>query len=90
MSYFKAQRYAMPIMLGFVAIRSCRVAGQVFQLSIISRRSCFRAGVRLQTRGLDVEGHSANSVETEQIIEYGDAFTSFVQVLEIFNVEIHF
>lgn len=69
-------------MLGFVGISSCKVAGSKFQLIVISRRSRFNAGVRLQTRGLDNEGNAANFVETEQIIEFGDAMTSLVEVTE--------
>lgn len=67
-------------MLGFVGIRSCTVGDASFQLSLISRRSCFRAGVRLQTRGVDSDGSAANFVESEQILEYGNFTTSFVQV----------
>lgn len=47
---------------------------------IVSRRSVHRAGTRLFTRGADVDGHVANFVETEQIIELSDAISSFVQV----------
>ena len=34
-------------------------------------------------RGLDMEGHAANFVETEQIIEYDGCRGSFVQVESI-------
>ena len=37
-------------------------------------------GVRYYLRGLDVEGHPANYVETEQIIQHDGECTSFVQV----------
>ena len=37
-------------------------------------------GVRYYMRGVDSDGHAANSVETEQIVVYQDARTSFVQV----------
>ncbi|KAF1984011.1 hypothetical protein K402DRAFT_360244 [Aulographum hederae CBS 113979] len=37
-------------------------------LTIISRRSVKRAGLRYLRRGVDDEGHVANSVETEQIL----------------------
>jgi hypothetical protein len=39
-----------------------------FQLTLISRRSVNRAGVRYLRRGLDNDGYVANSVETEQIL----------------------
>lgn len=39
-----------------------------FLLTLISRRSINRAGLRYLRRGVDEEGHTANSVETEQIL----------------------
>jgi hypothetical protein len=39
-----------------------------FQLTLVSRRSVNRAGVRYLRRGLDNDGYVANSVETEQIL----------------------
>lgn len=42
--------------------------GKDFLLTLISRRSIKRAGLRYLRRGVDDEGNSANSVETEQIL----------------------
>jgi hypothetical protein len=39
-----------------------------FLLTLISRRSVKRAGLRYLRRGIDEEGNAANSVETEQIL----------------------
>ena len=39
-----------------------------FLLTLISRRSVKRAGLRYLRRGIDDEGYSANTVETEQIL----------------------
>ncbi|KAI9831021.1 MAG: hypothetical protein M1819_005259 [Sarea resinae] len=39
-----------------------------FLLTLISRRSVKRAGLRYLRRGIDEEGYTANSVETEQIL----------------------
>ncbi|TAQ88055.1 hypothetical protein B7494_g3605 [Chlorociboria aeruginascens] len=39
-----------------------------FLLTLISRRSVKRAGLRYLRRGVDQEGYTANSVETEQIL----------------------
>jgi hypothetical protein len=39
-----------------------------FLLTLISRRSAKRGGLRYLRRGVDEEGHTANSVETEQIL----------------------
>lgn len=39
-----------------------------FLLTLISRRSVKRAGLRYLRRGIDEDGHTANGVETEQIL----------------------
>ncbi|KAK8245091.1 SacI homology domain-containing protein [Phyllosticta capitalensis] len=39
-----------------------------FVITLISRRSVERAGLRYLRRGIDEDGHVANSVETEQIL----------------------
>lgn len=45
-----------------------RSSGKDFLLTLISRRSIKRAGLRYLRRGVDDEGNVANSVETEQIL----------------------
>ena len=42
--------------------------GKDFLLTLVSRRSVKRAGLRYLRRGVDDEGNAANSVETEQIL----------------------
>ncbi|CAI4215381.1 unnamed protein product [Parascedosporium putredinis] len=39
-----------------------------FLITVISRRSTKRAGLRYMRRGIDEDGYTANSVETEQIL----------------------
>ncbi|KRZ23134.1 Nodal modulator 1 [Trichinella pseudospiralis] len=78
---FPYEMFAIPMMLGFVEIRDCVVAGNSFKLILISRRSCHRAGVRFHTRGIDNDGNAANFIETEQILEVEDRLSSFVQGL---------
>ncbi|TSK28269.1 Phosphatidylinositide phosphatase SAC1-B [Bagarius yarrelli] len=60
-------------------MKSCCINGKIFEWILISRRSCFRAGVRYYVRGIDSEGHAANFVETEQIVQYNNSRASFVQ-----------
>ncbi|KAI9808150.1 MAG: hypothetical protein M1825_004607 [Sarcosagium campestre] len=45
---------------------------KAFVLTLISRRSIERAGLRYLRRGVDDKGHTANSVETEQILSSPD------------------
>ena len=42
--------------------------GSSFVITLISRRTIKRPGLRYLRRGVDDEGHTANSVETEQIL----------------------
>ncbi|XP_072024166.1 LOW QUALITY PROTEIN: phosphatidylinositol-3-phosphatase SAC1-B-like [Amphiura filiformis] len=72
-------RFMLPIMCGFVAIKMGIINSKRFDYILISRRSCFRAGCRYYMRGLDSEGHVANFVETEQIVQYNGARASFIQ-----------
>uniref|UniRef100_A0A3Q1C8F4 SAC domain-containing protein n=2 Tax=Amphiprion ocellaris TaxID=80972 RepID=A0A3Q1C8F4_AMPOC len=72
-------KFVYLVVHGFITIKSSCINGKVFEWSIISRRSCFRAGVRYYVRGIDSEGHAANYVETEQIVQYNSAKASFVQ-----------
>ena len=58
---------------------------QSFLLTLISRRSVKRSGLRYLRRGIDDEGNCANSVETEQILSsqtWDDSaeIRSFVQI----------
>eukprot|EP00889_Picochlorum_renovo_P007793 jgi/Picre1/34823/NNA_002289.t1 len=43
--------------------------GQKLNLTLIGRRSCKFAGTRYLKRGVNEEGHVANDVEVEQIVE---------------------
>ncbi|KAH8599325.1 SacI homology domain-containing protein [Bisporella sp. PMI_857] len=45
-----------------------RISEKTFLLTLISRRSVMRAGLRYLRRGIDEEGNAANGVETEQIL----------------------
>ena len=56
-----------------------------YLLTLISRRSIERPGLRYLRRGVDEEGHTANSVETEQILSKAtwassEKAYSFVQI----------
>ncbi|KAI5783604.1 SacI homology domain-containing protein [Geopyxis carbonaria] len=53
-----------------------------FILTLISRRSTRRAGLRYLRRGVDDHGHTANAVETEQILSTPtwDHIFSFLQI----------
>ena len=53
---------------------------ELYTMTLISRRSRFRAGTRYKRRGVDEAGKCANYVETEQIFHFGSHIVSFVAV----------
>ncbi|KAI0414387.1 SacI homology domain-containing protein [Xylaria grammica] len=62
-----------------------RPSEKKYVITVVSRRSVKRAGLRYLRRGIDDEGFAANSVETEQILstsswEPSSKIYSFVQV----------
>ncbi|KAK3377819.1 SacI homology domain-containing protein [Podospora didyma] len=69
------------------ATADIRPSEKKFDITVISRRSIKRAGLRYLRRGIDEEGNVANNVETEQILSPADAtwdpgakVCSFVQI----------
>eukprot|EP00033_Pygsuia_biforma_P003711 GCRY01004064.1.p1 GENE.GCRY01004064.1~~GCRY01004064.1.p1 ORF type:complete len:668 (-),score=58.18 GCRY01004064.1:177-2180(-) len=71
--------WIVPIIHGFVCVRETSVSGNSFVFSLISRRSCLRAGCRFTRRGIDVFGNVANYAVTEQILSFGRKTASFIQ-----------
>ena len=72
--------FCLPIVHGFVSHSTLFINNKLVKLTVVSRRSIHRAGTRLFCRGSDVDGKVANFVETEQIVEYKENKTSFVQI----------
>lgn len=69
------------------ATAEMRPTEKKFDITVISRRSIKRAGLRYLRRGIDEDGNVANSVETEQILSPAEAawdagakVYSFVQI----------
>jgi len=71
--------WILPIMRGCIQIFLFMLQDKSFEFILISRRSRYRAGTRYITRGADEEGKVANYVETEQIVNLGSHWASFVQ-----------
>ncbi|KUI58544.1 Phosphatidylinositide phosphatase SAC2 [Cytospora mali] len=64
---------------------SGRSSERQFDITVISRRSIKRAGLRYHRRGIDEDGYCANSVETEQILSpaamgVDSKICSFIQI----------
>ena len=63
---------------GYVGIQSADLNGENVDLILISRRSRFMAGTLFNCKGIDLNGDTANFVETEQIMKIGNKYFSFV------------
>ncbi|KAK2713729.1 phosphatidylinositol-3-phosphatase SAC1-like [Artemia franciscana] len=72
-------KYSLLVIHGFISIKVSSVGRNSFNWAVISRRSRYHAGARFYARGINSDGHVANFVETEQIVEYDGQKTSFVQ-----------
>jgi len=72
LSEFEGLEYSpfkVPCIFGFVHISSPKFKiGANCDFILIGRKDCRRPGRRFITRGLDLDGHAANFVETEQLI----------------------
>lgn len=69
----------LPLIHGALEQKVLSVFGATVQVTLISRRSRFFAGTRYRKRGINGNGHVANDVETEQIVQMsGTSSTSSV------------
>lgn len=78
----QADDWIVPFMNAYIELRSeCTIEDLKVSLLFISRRSKYRQGCRFTKRGVDDNGHTANFVETEQILIFPDGkVTSYVEV----------
>ncbi|KAG1452428.1 hypothetical protein G6F46_009737 [Rhizopus delemar] len=61
-------KFILPVIQGFVSIKSAVINNRSVTFALISRRSQERAGTRYFSRGLDEQGSASNFVETEQLL----------------------
>lgn len=82
-----ADPFIIPLMNGYIFQRQFRAGNCQAQFTLISRRSCQRAGRRYTARGVDINGHAANFADNEQILciwpdqndKYSVTLASFLQ-----------
>ncbi len=73
--------WVAPLLHGFFRQVSLSLLGAPLLFTLLARRSRFFAGARYFKRGADAEGHVANEVESEQLLEDGrGALASYVQL----------
>lgn len=65
----------MPVIYGFLYIKTIQVENNKFDFALISKKDCRRPGRRFIVRGLDRDGNAANFVQTEHVITLYDQAT---------------
>ncbi|KAB2061721.1 hypothetical protein ES319_A10G105100v1 [Gossypium barbadense] len=76
----KLDPYLLPVVQGSFHNFQATIGKEIVDVTLIARRCTRRNGTRMWRRGADREGHVANFVETEQIIQINGFTSSFVQV----------
>lgn len=65
---------------GYVGVEVVDIDNEKYEISVISKLSCQRAGTRFNTRGIDDNGHVANFVETETVLYSDRVCYSYTQI----------
>ena len=68
-----ASRWIAPLCHGYFAQTRASLSGREVTMTVVARRSRHHAGTRFNRRGVNARGRVANEVETEQIVDAGDA-----------------
>ncbi|KAI9224253.1 SacI homology domain-containing protein [Blastocladiella britannica] len=69
-SFPHLHNFILPVICGYVKTVTAHLNRKVFTYVLITRKRVHRVGTRYHSRGIDVDGHVANYVETEQVISY--------------------
>jgi len=76
----KLDEFIIPLIQGSFQSAQFTLKDRPVRITLFSRRCNRRLGTRMWRRGANLEGATANFVETEQLIEYEGLTSSFIQV----------
>lgn len=76
----KLDRFIIPLLQGSFLTAQLKLKKSPATITLISRRCTRRLGTRMWRRGANLEGDTANFIETEQLLEFEGFKTSFLQV----------
>ncbi|XP_074340297.1 phosphoinositide phosphatase SAC8 isoform X2 [Apium graveolens] len=76
----KLDGFIMPLLQGSFQTGKLKLKRLPATVTLISRRSTRRLGTRMWRRGANLQGDTANFIETEQLIEFDGFISSFLQV----------
>ncbi|CDR94304.1 Sac domain-containing inositol phosphatase 3, putative [Babesia bigemina] len=73
----------LTVIHGFFGQTNVCLSGRILAVHLIARRSRFYAGTRYKKRGISSDGHVANDVETEQILDDATCTASVFSFLQV-------
>ncbi|XP_047981088.1 phosphoinositide phosphatase SAC8 isoform X2 [Salvia hispanica] len=76
----KLDEFIIPLLQGSFQTGELKLKDSPAIIKIVSRRCTRRLGTRMWRRGANLEGDAANFIETEQLLEFKDHISSFLQV----------
>ncbi|XP_072959396.1 phosphoinositide phosphatase SAC8 [Typha angustifolia] len=76
----KLDAFTIPLIQGSFQTACFTLKGSSTKVTLISRRCNRRLGTRMWRRGANLEGATANFIETEQLVEFEGFRSSFLQV----------
>ncbi|XP_006649907.1 phosphoinositide phosphatase SAC8 isoform X2 [Oryza brachyantha] len=76
----KLDEFIIPLVQGSFRTVQFTLKEAPVRITLFSRRCNRRLGTRMWRRGANLEGATANFVETEQLVEYEGLMSSFIQV----------
>ncbi|XP_071675369.1 phosphoinositide phosphatase SAC8 isoform X3 [Lolium perenne] len=76
----KLDEFITPLIQGSFQTEQFTLKDGPVRINLFSRRCNRRLGTRMWRRGANLEGATANFVETEQLVEYEGLTSSFIQV----------
>lgn len=76
----KLDEFIIPLLQGSFQTGELKLKDSSAVIKLLSRRCTRRLGTRMWRRGANLEGDAANFIETEQLLEFKDHISSFLQV----------
>lgn len=76
----KLHEFIVPLLQGSFQTTELKLKDLPATITLLSRRCTRRLGTRMWRRGANLEGDTANFIETEQLLEYKGFRSSFLQV----------
>ncbi|XP_015582672.1 phosphoinositide phosphatase SAC8 isoform X3 [Ricinus communis] len=76
----KLDEFIIPLLQGSFGAAQLKLKDKPATITLVSRRCTRRLGTRMWRRGANLEGDTANFIETEQLLELGGFRSSLLQI----------